>query len=198
MVAALSTATQLVPCRSAERGTRVRWFGGQSGGCRLGFMPCHGSARVWNSDPYSGLSAEPGQQAGEAAEERREDRDARAEASVRRNLELEQLVERFSFRESGLEHWIAWLWQSLDAVTDTCTCALEGGEGGQTSDAVKLSSCLGKFRGGSGECGGFVVVLAGGQAVVQAAEEAAEEVALGGCVPVAVGFAPVVVGAGAG
>jgi hypothetical protein len=37
-------------------------------------------------------------------------------------------------------------------------------------------------------------VLAGGRA----AEEAAEEVALGGGVPVAVGFAPDVVGAGAG
>jgi SRSO17 transposase len=44
----------------------------------------------------------------------------------------------------------------------------------ETSDAVKLSSCLGKFRGGGGEGDGFVVVLAGGQAVVQAAEEAAE------------------------
>ena len=41
-------------------------------------------------------------------------------------------------------------------------------------------------------------MLAGGQAVVQAAEEAAEEVALGGGVPVAGGFAAVVVGAGAG
>jgi hypothetical protein len=44
----------------------------------------------------------------------------------------------------------------------------------QTSDAVKLSSCLGEFFCGGGECGGFVVVLAGGQAVVQAAEQAAE------------------------
>ena len=68
----------------------------------------------------------------------------------------------------------------------------------ETSDAVKLSSCVRKFPGGGGEGGGFVVVLAGGQAVVQAAEEAAEEVALGGGVPVAGGFAAVVVGAGAG
>ena len=68
----------------------------------------------------------------------------------------------------------------------------------KTSDAVKLSSCLGDFLGGGGEGGGLVVVLAGGQAVVEAAEEAAEEVALGGGVPVAVGFAAVVVGAGAG
>jgi len=44
----------------------------------------------------------------------------------------------------------------------------------------------------------LVVLLAGGQAVVEAAEEASEQVALGGGVPVAVGFAPVVVGAGAG
>jgi hypothetical protein len=44
----------------------------------------------------------------------------------------------------------------------------------ETSDAVKLSSCLGKFCGGSGEGSVLVVVLAGGQAVVQAAEEAAE------------------------
>jgi hypothetical protein len=70
--------------------------------------------------------------------------------------------------------------------------------GDETSDAVKLSSCLGKFRGGSGEGDVLVVVLAGGQAVVQAAEEPAEQVALGGGVPVAVGLTPVVVGAGAG
>ena len=68
----------------------------------------------------------------------------------------------------------------------------------ETSDAVKLSSCLGKFRGGGGEGDVLVVVLAGGQAVVQAAEEPAEQVALGGGVPVAVGLAPVVVGASAG
>jgi hypothetical protein len=41
-------------------------------------------------------------------------------------------------------------------------------------------------------------VLPGDQAVVQAAEHAAEQVALGGGVPVAVVFAAVVVGAGAG
>jgi hypothetical protein len=68
----------------------------------------------------------------------------------------------------------------------------------KTSDAVKLSSCSGHFLAGGGECGCFVVLGAGGQAVVQAAEEAAEQVALGGGVPVAVGSAPVVVGAGAG
>ena len=43
-----------------------------------------------------------------------------------------------------------------------------------------------------------MVGLAGGQAVVQAAEEPAEEVALGGGVPVAVFPAAVVVVAGAG
>jgi hypothetical protein len=69
----------------------------------------------------------------------------------------------------------------------------------ETSDAVKLSSCFGvRRRRGRGEGGLFVVVLAGGQAVVEAAEEPAEEVSLGGGVPVAVGFAAVVVGAGAG
>jgi hypothetical protein len=41
------------------------------------------------------------------------------------------------------------------------------------------------FLGGGGECGGLVVVLAGGQAVVEAADHAAEQVALGGGVPVA-------------
>ena len=71
--------------------------------------------------------------------------------------------------------------------------------GDETSDAVKLSSCFGACgRRGRGEGGCFVVVLAGGQAVVEAAEEACEEVALGGGVPVAIGFAPVVVSAGAG
>jgi DDE superfamily endonuclease len=87
---------------------------------------------------------------------------------------------------------------------DICAEALAAGIrfdflcGDETSDAVKLSSCSGKFFDGDGECGGFVVVLPGGQAVVQAAQEAAEQVALGGGVPVAVGFAPVVVGSGAG
>ena len=68
----------------------------------------------------------------------------------------------------------------------------------ETSDAVKLSSCSGKFPGCVGECGGLVVVAAGGQALVQAAEESSEEVALGGGVAVAVLPAAVVVGAGAG
>ena len=68
----------------------------------------------------------------------------------------------------------------------------------KTSDAVKLSSRLGKFFSGCGERDGFVVTLAGCQAVVQAAEQAAEQVALGGGVPVSVVAAPVVVGAGAG
>ena len=68
----------------------------------------------------------------------------------------------------------------------------------ETSDAVKLSSCVRKFFGDGGESDGFVVLAAGGQAVVQAAEEAAEQVALGGGVPVAVVAAAVVVGAGAG
>jgi hypothetical protein len=45
---------------------------------------------------------------------------------------------------------------------------------GKTSGAVKLSSCVGEFGGGVGEGGVLVAVLAGGQAVVQAAEEASE------------------------
>jgi hypothetical protein len=57
---------------------------------------------------------------------------------------------------------------------------------------------VGKFFRGYGESGVLVVVLAGGQAGPQAAEEPAEQVALGGGVPVAVFLAPVVVGAGAG
>jgi hypothetical protein len=72
------------------------------------------------------------------------------------------------------------------------------GMAGQTSDAVKLSSCLGKFFLGGGEGGGLVVVLPGDQAVPEAAEQAAEQVALGGGVPVAGVFAAVVVGSGAG
>jgi hypothetical protein len=87
---------------------------------------------------------------------------------------------------------------------DICAEALADGItldylcGDETSDAVKLSSCIRKFPGAGGEGGGFVVVLAGGQAVVQAAEQAAEQVALGGGVPVAGVASPVVVGAGAG
>ena len=68
----------------------------------------------------------------------------------------------------------------------------------ETSDAVKLSSCLRKFFRSGGEGGGLVVLAAGGQAVPEAAEQAAEQVALGAGVPVAVGAAAVVVGAGAG
>ena len=70
--------------------------------------------------------------------------------------------------------------------------------GDETSDAVKLSSCLGKFFSDCGERDGFAVTLAGCQAVVQAAEQAAEQVALGGGMPVAVVAATVVVGASAG
>jgi hypothetical protein len=49
-----------------------------------------------------------------------------------------------------------------------------------------------------GERGVFVVVLAGDQASVQAAQQPSEEVSLGGGVAVAVGSAAVVVGVGAG
>jgi hypothetical protein len=60
-----------------------------------------------------------------------------------------------------------------------------------------LSGC-GGLSGLGGECGCLVVVLAGGQAVVEAAEQAAEQVALGCGVPVAGVAAAVVVGAGSG
>ena len=66
--------------------------------------------------------------------------------------------------------------------------------GDETSDAVKVSSC-GRW---GWEGGVFGVVLAGGEAVVQAAEESVEEVALGGGVVVAGVAAAVVVGSGAG
>jgi len=62
---------------------------------------------------------------------------------------------------------------------------------------ILLSGCRGQFRGG-GEGSGLVVVLAGDQAAVQAAEHAAEQVALVGGMPVAGVAAAVVVGAGAG
>src|SRR5215472_10191844 len=39
----------------------------------------------------------------------------------------------------------------------------------KTSDAVRLSSCVGNFLAGGWECGGFVVLGVCGQAVVQAA-----------------------------
>jgi len=70
------------------------------------------------------------------------------------------------------------------------SCQVAGG-------SVLLSGCGGRgCRGWEGD--GLVVVLAGGQAMVQAAEQAAEEVALGGGVPVAGVYAAVLVGAGAG
>ena len=56
----------------------------------------------------------------------------------------------------------------------------------QTSDAVDLSSGLsdiGRLGGGEGDF--LVVVGAAGEAVVEAAEHAVEEVSLGGGVPVA-------------
>ena len=72
----------------------------------------------------------------------------------------------------------------------------------KTSHALNLSS--GGRRGhrsglfGRGEGGVFVVERSGGQAVVQDADHAVEQVALGGGVAVAGGLASVVVGAGAG
>jgi transposase len=69
----------------------------------------------------------------------------------------------------------------------------------ETSHALNLSS--GGLRcgvAGRGEGDVLVVVLPGLEAVVEAAEEPAEQVALGGGVPVASGLAPVVVGPGAG
>src|SRR6266480_2372970 len=86
----------------------------------------------------------------------------------------------------------------LDPQAPLSAAAGQAGGGVQTSDAVKVSSCLRKFRDGRGEGSVLVVVLSGGQAVVQAAEEAAEQVALGGGVPVSGVAAAVVVGAGAG
>ena len=68
----------------------------------------------------------------------------------------------------------------------------------KTSDAIRLSSCPPRLFGCGREGDGFVVVLAGCQAAVEAAEQAAEQVALGGGVPVAVVASAVVVGAGAG
>jgi hypothetical protein len=62
---------------------------------------------------------------------------------------------------------------------------------------ILLSGCGGQWFGG-GEGDGFVVVLAGEQAVVEAAEEAAEQIPLSGGVPVAGVAASVVVAAGAG
>src|SRR6516164_7089222 len=78
--------------------------------------------------------------------------------------------------------------QSRHPMLFSCQVAGEG---------FLLSGC-GWSGGLVGECGFLVVVLAGGQAVPEAAEEASEEVALGGGVPVAVAAAAVVVGAGAG
>ena len=83
--------------------------------------------------------------------------------------------------------------RALDAGTPAAWVTAD-----ETSDAVSMSSCLLKFAVGAGEGCGFVVVLAGGQAVVEAAEQAAEQVALGGGVPVSVGSAAVVVAACAG
>ena len=60
-----------------------------------------------------------------------------------------------------------------------------------------LLSGRGERGGVGGECGAFVVALAGGEAVVETAEEAAEQVALGSGVPVAGLAAAVVVGPGA-
>jgi transposase len=69
----------------------------------------------------------------------------------------------------------------------------------ETSHALNLSS--GGLRGGPAGCWEgdvLVVVLPGLEAVVETAEEPAEQVSLGGGMPVAGGLAPVVVGAGAG
>ena len=68
----------------------------------------------------------------------------------------------------------------------------------KTSDAVTSSSGLGNFLADGWERGGFVVLGACAKAVVQAAEEASEQVALGGGVPVTGLAPPVVVVASAG
>jgi NADPH:quinone reductase len=97
------------------------------------------------------------------------------------------------------ESWPAIPCHDLSGVVAAAGDGADGWRpGDETSDAVKLSSSSGKFLRGVGEGDVLVVGLAGGQAVVEAAEEAAEQVALGGGVPVT-GIAPaVVVAAGAG
>jgi hypothetical protein len=67
--------------------------------------------------------------------------------------------------------------------------------GDETSDAVRESSGDGS---GCGKGSVFVVGLSGAEAVVQAAEEAVEQVALGGGVSVSGAAASVVVGARSG
>jgi hypothetical protein len=68
----------------------------------------------------------------------------------------------------------------------------------KTSDAVRLSSCLGPCLAGGWECGGLVVFGACSETEVQAAEESPEQVARADGVPVADLAPPVVVVAGAG
>jgi len=99
---------------------------------------------------------------------------------------------------SAEEHLVAALRCLYQRAIDDGLIAEADNPARKTSDAVKLSSCLGKFFRSGGEGDVLVVVLSGGQAAVQASEEAAEQVALGGGVPVAGVFAAVVVGAGAG
>jgi hypothetical protein len=99
---------------------------------------------------------------------------------------------------SAQEHLVAALRCLYKRAVDDGLISEADNPAQKTSDAIKLSSCLRKFFRGGGEGDVLVVVLSGGQAAVQAAEEAAEQVALGGGVPVAGVFAPVVVGAGAG
>jgi hypothetical protein len=99
---------------------------------------------------------------------------------------------------SAEEHLVAALRCLYQRAVDDELIAQADNPARKTSDAVKLSSCLGKFFRGVGEGDVLVVVLSGGQAAVQAAEEEAEQVALGGGVPVVGVAAAVVVGAGAG
>ena len=65
----------------------------------------------------------------------------------------------------------------------------------KTSHAIRMSSCWLEDGGESGLLG---VGLASLEAMVQTAEHAVEQVALGGGVPVSALAAPVVVGSGAG
>jgi len=67
-----------------------------------------------------------------------------------------------------------------------------------SSRAARIAAMVRVAGMGGGEGGVFVVVLAGGQAVVEAAEEASEQVALGGGAPVPVFLAPVVVSSAPG
>jgi hypothetical protein len=80
------------------------------------------------------LATEFGEEAGEASEEWCEDENAGTEAGACADLESEEFVDGFPFREVGFELWVVWFWERLDAVAESLAGLLECEVAGQVNE----------------------------------------------------------------